>query len=104
MGAALQTAPLGQRRDGGFPGPLVHARVQMGVTRWRPDQPRAIQSWCAAPNIGLSRRLHVICYEMVSDLATHRVSGLQRIAEMNAAPDAHLLVLLGHLRKAFEFA
>jgi hypothetical protein len=57
-----------------------------------------------APNIGLPRRLHVICHEMVGDLATHRISDLQRIAEMNAAPDAHLFVFLGHLRKAGELA
>src|SRR4029079_5494260 len=57
-----------------------------------------------APNMGLPRRLHVICHQMVGDLATHRISSLQRVAEMNAAPDAHLFVLLGHLRKAIEFA
>ena len=62
------------------------------------------QAPCDGAEHGLPRRLQVICHEMIGDLATHSVSDLQRIAEMNAAPDAHLFVLLVHLRKACELA
>src|SRR5439155_19870448 len=57
-----------------------------------------------AMRIGLPRGLQVIGEQVVGELAAHRFAHLERIAEVDAAPDAHLLVLFRHLREAVEAA
>src|SRR5436853_1691013 len=55
-----------------------------------------------AMRIGLARGLQVIGEQVVGELAPHRFAHIERIAEVDAAPDAHLLVLFRHLHEAVE--
>src|SRR5436189_2306321 len=57
-----------------------------------------------APDIRLPRGLYVVRDEVVAELASHRVAHVQRIPEVDAAPDAHLLMLFPHLREVVEMA
>src|SRR5436189_5747367 len=57
-----------------------------------------------ALGIRLPRGLHIVRDEVVAELASHRVSHVQGIPEVDAAPDAHLLMLFPHLREAVEMA
>src|SRR5207245_8141646 len=56
------------------------------------------------PASGLPHGLQIIREEVVAELAPHSLAHVQGIPEVDAAPDAHLLVLLRHLLEAAEAA
>src|SRR5439155_579973 len=71
-------------------------RRRRQITRPRAAARRAARSSlrCAS---WLPRRLQIIGGEVVGDLAAHRFAHFERITEVDAAPDAYLLVLFHHL-------
>src|SRR5262249_34863198 len=66
--------------------------------------PPNVKCLATGPGIGLARGLHVICDKMIGDLTTHHFTHVERIAEMDAAPDAYLFMFVGHLLEASKVA
>src|SRR5262245_3543542 len=50
----------------------------------------------------LANRPHDVAEQVLGELAAHLFADFQRIAEMNAAPDAYHPLLFGHLPDAVE--
>src|SRR5262245_3296336 len=50
----------------------------------------------------LANRPHDVAEQVLGELAAHLFADFQRIAEMDAAPDAYHPLLFGHLRDAVE--
>src|SRR5215467_2673832 len=55
-----------------------------------------------APDIRLPRGRHIVRNEVVAELAPHCLAHIQGIPEVDAPPNAHLLVLFRHLHQAVE--